>query len=117
MRNLFFLPFLFLVASCGLQNNNDLSIGIWRGELTLQEQILPFNFELTQPQEKAYSISLINGEERIAIDDVVIIGDSLFATMQVYDTQIRARIDKNRLEGFWIKNYEADHKYPVPSRL
>ena len=112
MRGRIFFLILCLASSCGLGDKNDLSIGIWRGEITLQGQTLPFNFEVSQLQEKTYSISLINGEERITIDEVVIIGDSIFATMQVFDTQIRARIDKDKLDGFWIKNYESDHRYP-----
>ena len=112
VRSFIFSYFLCLIFGCSLEKAIDLPTGIWRAEIALQGQVLPFNFELDQPEDKTYRITVHNGEERIIIDEVLIIGDSIFANMQVYDTQIRAKIGVDQLNGYWIKNYEPDHRYP-----
>ncbi|WP_277487544.1 peroxiredoxin family protein [Catalinimonas alkaloidigena] len=86
--------------------------GSWRAELDIQGQILPFTFELTEVDSMAYKVHLINGEERLLIDEVNIEGDSLIMPMSFFDTQIRAKIEGEKLSGVFIKNYAEGYRLP-----
>lgn len=90
-----------------------LQTGIWRAELELQGQKLPFNFEVSEADSGQYQVHLINGEERLLIDDVVVEGDSLIMPMSFFDTQIRAQIQGEQLSGYFIKNYAEDYRLPL----
>ncbi|WPP53183.1 TlpA disulfide reductase family protein [Catalinimonas niigatensis] len=84
--------------------------GIWRAELELQGQKLPFTFEVNQADSMGYEVYLINGQERLRIDDVLVQNDSLNMPMSFFDTQIRARVDEGKLSGTFIKNYAEDYR-------
>ena len=75
--------------------------GRWRGQLQLNElEELPFNFDL-QCENEQYVLTLINGEERIRVEDVQVQGDSLIANFPYYNTQLRAKFNERRLVGVW----------------
>lgn len=88
-----------------------LSEGIWRGEITAQNNQIPFNFDVTK-KEGIYSITLINGDEELKIDDVNIIGDSLFFNMHIFDISIRAKMKGDSLKGTYSKNYAENYVLP-----
>ncbi len=124
MRSNFFrlalyLAGLLLGTSCGFESDkaDDLSVGLWRGVLHIQGQELPFNFEISKEDQRSYHIELINGEERIPIDEVYVLGDSLFVTMNLFDAQIKAQIRKDRLNGKWCKNYSPGYELAFTARL
>lgn len=85
--------------------------GIWRGEIVAQENSIPFNFEVDKT-DGSYSIKLINGNEKLDIDAVDILGDSLFFNMHIFDISIKAKIYKDSLVGSYIKNYADDYILP-----
>ena len=85
--------------------------GIWRGELVAQENTIPFNFEVDKT-DGSYSIKLINGNEKLDIDAVDILGDSLFFNMHIFDISIKAKIYKDSLVGSYIKNYADNYILP-----
>jgi thiol-disulfide isomerase/thioredoxin len=101
-----------LIISCGSGNQQVLNQGVWRGVLQVQGRELPFNFEVTQSESMSYQIHLVNGEEQITTNDVRIVGDSLFATMHIFDTEIKVRLSKKRMRGVWVKNYEENYSLP-----
>jgi len=81
----------------------DLSPGIWRATLKSERGVeIPFNFELSG-REDAALIYLINGKERVKIDDITVSKDSVFIRMPVYESEIRAARTSNGLNGKWIK--------------
>jgi thiol-disulfide isomerase/thioredoxin len=86
--------------------------GTWRAVIELQEQELPFTFELQSVAEDAYQIYIINGEERLLLDEVLRSGDSLDIPMNFFDTRIRAAISDGQLQGEFIKNYAEDYRLP-----
>lgn len=88
-----------------------LKSGVWRGELMAQENPIPFNFEVNKV-DGSYKIKLINGVEKMDIDRIDIIGDSLFFNMHIFDISIKARIYKDSLSGIYIKNYADDYTLP-----
>jgi len=111
---LILLSFLILFAFSGCNNGEprNLQLGAWRGVLAIQGQQLPFNFEVTSKTAKSYQIHLINGEERITSEDVRIRGDSLFATMHIFDTEFRVHLSKNEMNGVWSKTYSDGYIVP-----
>ena len=100
------------LGSCYTGNNQRLTTGIWRGNLEVQQRDLPFNFEVTLTEPMSYQIHLMNGEERITADDVRIRGDSLFATMHIFDTELRVKLTKRNMQGVWVKQYLDNYSIP-----
>ena len=92
--------------------DSQLQSGTWRATIELQGQQLPFTFEVTPEDSSRYEVYLVNGEERLLIDDVKVSGDSLLMPMSFFDTQIEARILGDRLEGEFVKNYAEGYRLP-----
>lgn len=88
-----------------------LNEGYWRAEIFMQEQILPFNFEIIKDNGN-YKGVLINSKEHIPLDEVEVVEDSVFIIMHIFDIELRAKINGNTLNGFYIKNYLEDYKIP-----
>jgi thiol-disulfide isomerase/thioredoxin len=86
--------------------NSKLSIGIWRGEIIRRDgNTIPFNFQIKETAGKII-MYVINGAERLLVDNVRLQGDSLFIEMPFFDSYFELRIlDEQRLEGNWTKNY------------
>ena len=85
--------------------------GIWRGEITIQDNQIPFNFEVDK-NEGAYSMTLINGLEKLEIDDIDILEDSIFFDMHIFDISVKAKIYEDSLVGSYIKNYADNYILP-----
>ncbi|MCF6347544.1 MAG: redoxin domain-containing protein [Flavobacteriaceae bacterium] len=93
------------------EESAELKQGFWRAEIQMQNQSLPFNFEVIKNAEN-YKINLINSKEIIPLDEVTIVGDSVFITMHIFDIDLRAKINGNTLNGLYIKNYKEDYSIP-----
>jgi len=76
-----------------------------------QENIIPFNFEV-EKNNGSFNIDLINGGEKLDIDGVDILGDSLFFNMHIFDISIKAKIYKDSLVGLYTKNYAKNYVLP-----
>lgn len=94
----------------GANDGTTLLSGTWRATIALQGQQLPFTFEVVAEDSSRYEVYLINGEERLLIDDVQVSGDSLYMPMSFFDTQIEARILGSQLEGMFVKNYAEAYR-------
>lgn len=77
--------------------------GIWRGVLTTQGGELPFNFESAYAGGKLY-FEIINGEERIRVDEVAIADDSIIIKMPVFDSEFRLKYGPKEMTGNWINH-------------
>jgi len=107
---LLFIALTFI--SCDKQKAiNELTTGIWRGEIIAQENKIPFNFEVLKTKNN-YTIILINGEEVLPIDEVRIKDDSLFFNMHIFDISVKAKIEDNSLTGSYSKNFAKDYILP-----
>lgn len=106
------IVFLMTSISC-VEPTPDLGIkkGIWRGEITVQDNQIPFNFEVSK-NEGAYSMVLINGLEKLEIEDIDILEDSLFFDMHIFDISVKAKIYNDSLVGCYIKNYAEGYVLP-----
>ena len=112
-KNVKVILLLFTFLSCKeVENKTSLKEGMWRAEIKMQNQVLPFLFEVVKEGEK-YSANLINGsEESIALDEVEVVGDSVFITLHIFDIDLRAKINEDSLSGLYIKNYKEDYRIP-----
>jgi thiol-disulfide isomerase/thioredoxin len=88
-----------------------LKSGVWRGELTAQGNQIPFNFEVSK-EDGSYHIKLVNGVEKLDIDRIDILDDSLFFDMHIFDISIKAKIYKDSLVGSYTKNYADNYVLP-----
>lgn len=96
------------------QQKNDLSAGQWRGELERTDgNNIIFNFEVSEKAGKPI-IHIRNAAERLAVDDITIVQDSIFIKLPFFDSQFRAVfMDDNRIKGVWIKRL-ADRDLVMP---
>jgi len=85
---------------------------MWRAVIEVQDQKLPFNFELVHDQKGGYDIYLINAEERLLLDEVAVTEDSINMVLHIFDANIKAKIEGDSLQGVFIKNYAADYRLP-----
>jgi thiol-disulfide isomerase/thioredoxin len=76
--------------------------GTWRGALrTASGPEIPFIFEVSGVPAK---LTIINGGERLRVDDVLVKDDSVIIRMPLFDTEIRAAFMGNSLHGNWIRH-------------
>lgn len=110
-----FITFLF---SCSSKNEmkTTLNQGLWRAEIRMQQDTLPFNFEVLKNGDE-YRANLINGDkEIIPLDEIEVTGDSVFITLHIFDIELRAKINDDILEGLYIKNYEKGYRVPFTAK-
>lgn len=80
---------------------------------------LPFNFEVVYSNETDLYIELINGKERLRVDDITIgldratAKDTIVIDFPVYDSRIEAIYEEDIMEGEWIVNNRGED-YRIP---
>lgn len=108
-----FILLLFFVNTVNAQTAFPLTKGFWRGVLNLNLITeLPFNFEIKSTDGK-YSLEIINASEKIKVEDVFLIDDSLFIKMPVFDSEFRCKNYGDSLKGIWI-NHARKEKNIIP---
>ncbi len=92
-----------------IHRTSSLSIGIWRGEIIRPDgKPITFNFQ-TKLRSGKIIIYVINGAERLLVNDVRENADSIYIRMPFYDSYFVLRLVNSKyLQGEWIKNY-GDH--------
>ena len=117
---LIYISLVLFMFSCqskkGAEVINSPSAGLWRGIIHTQGQELPFNFSLEKNDMDQIQVSLINGEEKILIDDVKIRDDSIFIPMHIFDADLVASFNEHEMTGYWRKNYAEDYLIPFTAR-
>lgn len=86
-----------------------LTLGIWRAVLNIHGNELPFNFELTE-KNGTYLIHILNGLEKIEVNEITIRNDSLIIRLPVYDSEIHAAVKTNKMEGIWYNFSRTDQR-------
>ncbi len=76
--------------------------GIWRAVIPTKGGELPFNFEL-QKESDGYSVTILNGEEKLKMDKSFVKDDSLHIPMELFDAEIVAKVEGEKLVGYWKK--------------
>ena len=112
---------LLLILSAGLAQANTASAGIvstayvqisglpngiWQAQILRKDgQEIRFNFETKDSAGKKI-LYVMNGKERLLVDNIRQKEDSVFIEMPFFDSRFALRISgANKLEGNWIKNY------------
>lgn len=106
---------LFIAVSaligCSHSAPAELHQGVWRGIISLQGQDLPFNFSVVG-DSVGYRVYLKNAQENLLLDEVKVNGDSVTFQMHIFDAQLKARLWDDSLQGYFIKNSQADYRLP-----
>jgi thiol-disulfide isomerase/thioredoxin len=103
-----------LFSACTFSTKKEkiiLNEGIWRGVLKPQGIEVPFLFNVKESEGK-YSFILMNGKEKMMLDNVIINNDSLHVQLFVFNSTIHAKINNNKLHGIWVKNDIKDFVIP-----
>ena len=105
------IPLLFFFTLSCTQPESQISTGIWRGAITIQGRELPFNFDIEQASG-TYIAHIHNAEERILLDDITVMGDSILMTLHTFDATFKARVKGDSLVGRFVINYAAGYSLP-----
>ena len=90
--NLFFFYPANAVPVCSASDSSKLPMGIWRAEIIRPDgNRIAFNFQTRQIAGKII-IHIINGAERLLVDNIRQRGDSLFIDMPFFDSHFAHRI-------------------------
>jgi thiol-disulfide isomerase/thioredoxin len=103
---------LIVMTVCNQETRKSLKTGIWRATIQIQGHALPFNFEVVNDKENGYDIYIRNANEKLLLDEVSVLNDSVDIALHIFDANIKAVIDGDSLRGEFIKNYEKDYKIP-----
>ncbi len=96
------LLYAFLFTSISAQGR--LKTGSWRGALkTASGYDIPFNFNVEDTAGRQRLV-VINGAERLKVQDVRLNGDSVFIHMPLFDSEFRLKLQGDSLAGRFIKH-------------
>ncbi len=79
---------------------------------------LPFNMEVTYVTEDSFYIEIINGEERILLDDITfgrdksMTKDTVVIEFPVFDSYINAIYEEKVIEGEWVLRNKENYRIP-----
>src|SRR5260370_18065672 len=88
-----------------------LKTGTWSGVIDWQGHDLPFTFDVAKKNDSML-VYIKNGPEKILLDEVSIFGDSVKMVLHIFDAELRARIDGDKLSGTFVKNYAPQANQP-----
>jgi thiol-disulfide isomerase/thioredoxin len=95
---------LFFIVASSVSAQTKLQTGIWRGVLSNSAgNPLPFNFEVKDTAGHQQLI-VMNGDERLKVTDVRMVGDSVFIRMPLFDSEFKLKLSGDSLKGQWIKH-------------
>ncbi len=91
--------------------------GPWRMVLDLNGEELPFLFDLHQ-DSGAWRMVVHNGEERIVVDDIALLGDSIRVRMPLFDSEFRGHLpNDSTITGFWHNHLKGpDYRIAFTAR-
>ncbi|RDV15957.1 TlpA family protein disulfide reductase [Pontibacter diazotrophicus] len=94
------------------ESSTSIQTGTWRVALQAQGQEIPFIME-AEETEGSTVLYLINGEERILLDDIQQQGDSLKIALHTFDADFITRVNGDKMKGRFVK-HDAETPYAVP---
>jgi len=108
------LLFLGALAITNTASAAKVKFGYWYTEFQLAKGvILPASFTL-EKTNKSLHLTIINGEEQILLNQIKLVGDSLFILFQTFDAELKIKIhNKTYLTGAWFNRAKKDN-YNVP---
>ena len=91
---------------------NEIAPGTWRVVLHAQGQEIPFMMEAGEKEGKPV-LFLLNGDERILLDDIQPQGDSVKIGLHMFDADLIAKVNGDQMAGRFVKN-DTETRYSVP---
>lgn len=111
MRAIKLIIALFITGgflSCQSSSDKSLKPGTWRATLARDGQTLPVILDIAEnPDGKTYTVYSINAGERLKMDTAYFEKDSLHIPMQLFDSEITAAVDGEKLTGVY-KRLDGD---------
>ncbi|WP_299823709.1 TlpA disulfide reductase family protein [uncultured Pontibacter sp.] len=104
-----------LITSCTSSTSEDTSLkpGTWRVGLQRADgKEIPFIMEAEAKDGKTV-LYLVNDEERILVDDIKQDGDSLKIRLHIFDADLIAKVDGDKMAGRFVRN-DLDYRYSLP---
>jgi thiol-disulfide isomerase/thioredoxin len=105
MRSIKLIIALFVsvnIWSCQSSSDSSLKSGTWRATLSRDGQTLPFILDIAKnADDKTYTVYSVNGSERLKLDSAYFEKDSLHIPMQLFDSEITALVDGDKLTGIY----------------
>ncbi len=93
-----------LLNSCKKDKKVAISEGIWLAELEVMDnEILPFNFELSKSASGKYQMKIYNASEVIHVDEIEISNDSIIIKTPVFEGYIAGTFTDKSIKGQFIK--------------
>jgi thiol-disulfide isomerase/thioredoxin len=97
---LVFLTLILAFTAC--EKTTKPKVGVWRATIPTSGGELPFNFDI-QEDGDGYSVLILNGDEKLKMDKSFIKDDSLHIPMEVFDAEIVAHVEGEKMTGYWKK--------------
>jgi len=112
----FILFMIISIVSCTTKSSGPpkLKEGMWRAMLTLDTTrgiYLPFNFEVKY-KDTGYVFTIINGEEKIVVDEIATKDKAIVFQAPVFDSQVIGEFTDEEMTGLWL-NYARREKYVI----
>lgn len=110
---------LFALFACGCNTSDHVRTagprsGLWRMELDLSGNPLPFHFNLLEQEDGSWLAHVHNGEEEIAVNDIVLHDDSFLLRMPLFDSEFKGIVkNDSTIQGEWF-NYLKGPDYRIP---
>jgi thiol-disulfide isomerase/thioredoxin len=105
-----------LTFSCSGQSQpTPVKPGMYRATLQTKGGQLPFGLAIEPGQQLGtYTVFAINGSERLAMDSATVTGDSIRIPMALFDSELVAKINGNKLSGTWRRHRTAQQTLILP---
>lgn len=146
-----FILLIMIIGGCFLEVEapyTKIAPGYWRGILQVEKKFitpnpkgeplpeklniefeevtageLPFVFEVIYRNETDFHIEIINGDERIKLDDIHFgrdkstAKDTIIINFPIYESYIKAICEENIMQGHWIATNRKNYAIPFIARF
>ncbi|WP_255481130.1 peroxiredoxin [Pontibacter sp. Tf4] len=93
--------------------NQTIKTGTWRVALQHAGGVeIPFIME-AETRNDSTILYLVNGEERILVDEITNVGDSVKIRLHIFDADLIAKVDDGKMAGRFVRN-DLSYPYSVP---
>ena len=100
------------LGSCETEDDYSLAVGLWRVEMNIGNEYLPFQAEIIEENGRLQCFAL-NGEERIRADEFEIIKDSFFMRLPIFNTALKGVFENDTIRGYY-HDYSRKGNYKIP---
>ncbi|MCS6822228.1 MAG: TlpA family protein disulfide reductase [Microscillaceae bacterium] len=89
-----------------------LTAGIWRFAIQTAGGEVPFQVDFQQSEDKKWRAYILNGKERLLLDEIEVNKDSIKMTLHVFNAALVGKLNDKSIKGRWIKYDYPDYSLP-----